>query len=80
MTLDPEIVEVLKEHRTRCRQRAESLGLSLKRDAYVFSPAPDGSEPMKPDTRYAAVRKARRSVGVSTPDSTACVITRRRNS
>ena len=50
VTLDPEIVEVLKEHRTRCRQRAASLGLSLKRDAYVFSPAPDGSEPMKPDT------------------------------
>ena len=50
VTLDSEIVQVLAEHRVRCEARAASLGLSLARDAYVFSPAPDGSEPTKPDS------------------------------
>jgi integrase len=50
VTLDAEMVEVLREHRTRCYERAAALGTELTRIAFVFSPAPDGSDPTKPDT------------------------------
>jgi integrase len=42
VALDPETVEVLSEHRDRCRARAQELGIQLAADAFVFSGAPDG--------------------------------------
>jgi integrase len=48
IALDVETVEVLGEHRDRCRARAEALGLDLAADAFVFSAAPDGSRYLTP--------------------------------
>lgn len=50
IALDAETITVLAAHRERCEERAEALGIQLPRDAYVFSLAPDGSAPLKPDT------------------------------
>lgn len=50
VTLDPEIVEVLREYRARCDERAAELGTSVRRDGYVFSSTPDCFIPVKPDT------------------------------
>ncbi|MEN3300360.1 MAG: integrase, partial [Pseudonocardia sp.] len=48
VTLDAETVAVLTEHRDLATSRARSLGLGLAADAYVFSLAPDSSEPLVP--------------------------------
>jgi integrase len=50
VVLDPETVAVLRDHRERAQQRATKFGPELSADAYVFSPAPDGSLPLLPDT------------------------------
>ncbi len=50
VVLDPETVEVLREHRQRCEERAQALGIELDGGAYVFSPVPDGSLPLVPDS------------------------------
>ncbi|MCD2193582.1 site-specific integrase [Actinomycetospora endophytica] len=50
VTLDSEIVQVLREHRARCEERAAMLRTAVRRDGYVFSPSTDGSTPTKPDT------------------------------
>lgn len=66
VTLDSELLEVLKEHRARCEDRATAVDTTLGPRAYVFSSAPDCSTPIKPDTitqRY--VRLARR-LGIDT--------------
>ena len=55
LALDIETIAVLREHRQRCEERAASLGLELRADAYVFSESPDGSTFKIPDsvtTRY----------------------------
>jgi lysozyme family protein len=48
VTIDPETIAILTEHWDRCVARAAALGLTLSRDAFVFSGQPDGSEPLKP--------------------------------
>jgi len=48
VALDPHTVELLAEHRGRCRQRCQLLGVQLASDAYLFSPAPDYSTPFVP--------------------------------
>ncbi|WP_345422230.1 tyrosine-type recombinase/integrase [Pseudonocardia xishanensis] len=50
LALDPQAIEILKEHRARAVERAASLGLTLRPDAFLFSLAPDNSTPMKPAT------------------------------
>ena len=50
VTLDPEIVDVLREHRIRCEERAALLGTRIRRDGFVFSPAVDGSIQTRPNT------------------------------
>ncbi|WP_203927987.1 tyrosine-type recombinase/integrase [Virgisporangium ochraceum] len=50
VALDPETVEVLREHLERCEARCRELELDLPADGYVFSPAVDGSSPLVPDT------------------------------
>jgi integrase len=55
IALDPATVDVLTEHWDRCRDRALRLGVPLHREAFVFSPAPDGSShlvPMSVSQRY----------------------------
>jgi hypothetical protein len=48
VALDPYTLELLAEHRQRCVDRCSALGCSLSREAYLFSPAPDGSTPFVP--------------------------------
>ena len=50
VTLDPEIVDVLREHRSRCEECAALLGMRVRRDGFVFSPAVDGSLQTSPNT------------------------------
>ncbi|OZM71593.1 hypothetical protein CFN78_18880 [Amycolatopsis antarctica] len=60
IAIDPETVIVLTDQRSRCMERAQALGIELSDDAFVFSLAPDGNSPMKPDTvtqRYGRLAK-----------------------
>jgi integrase len=50
IALDAETVEVLRDHLRRCEERAEALGQRFRPHGYVFSPDPDGSTPLVPDT------------------------------
>jgi hypothetical protein len=50
ITLDPDTVELLREHKARCAGRAAALHLKLKDDSFVFSLAPDGSTHLVPDS------------------------------
>ncbi|HSL09033.1 MAG TPA: tyrosine-type recombinase/integrase [Pseudonocardiaceae bacterium] len=50
VALDPETVIVLTEHRDRCQARAETLELSLDKDAFVFSPELTGSRFLAPSS------------------------------
>ena len=61
LTLDPETVAGLTEHWERCSARAAAGGVTLGKDAFVFSLVPDGSVHLVPSSvsqRYA--RLARR--------------------
>jgi hypothetical protein len=41
-------VALLTSHRQRCVERAAMLGVELAAEAYMFSPAVDGSTHLKP--------------------------------
>jgi len=58
--LDPQTLAFLTAHRAECERRCAVLGVSLNADAYVFSPAPDGSTPWPPRSltlRYARLAR-----------------------
>ncbi len=60
VTLDDEMVGVLREHRARCEERARLLDTSVRRNGFVFSPAPDCTLMTNPDTltqRYGRLAK-----------------------
>jgi integrase len=46
--IDPQTVALLTAHRAVCEGRCAALGVDLDPDAYLFSPAPDGSMPWPP--------------------------------
>lgn len=48
VALDPHTIALLATHRERCEHRCQDLNCALDRDAFVFSPAPDGSVPWPP--------------------------------
>lgn len=48
IALDSHTVALLDEHRKLWEQRCSALGCSLDQDAFLFSPAPDGSAPYAP--------------------------------
>jgi integrase len=50
IALDAHTVELLAKHRDQWAQRCAALGYELDGDAFVFSPAPDGSTPYLPRT------------------------------
>ena len=50
VTLDPETVAVLTEHWARCLERAASAGMTLTRDAFVFSRLPGGRTHLVPSS------------------------------
>jgi len=50
IALDPETIALLMGHRQLCMSRAAALGIDLAPDAFMFSPAVDGSDHLKPST------------------------------
>ncbi len=66
IALDSETVALLAEHRERCLARAVALGVELADDAFVFSPAVDGSEHLKPDTVSQRYSRLARRLGIKT--------------
>ena len=60
ITLDPATVAILSEHWEHCLARATALDVTLDREAFVFSPAPDGSAHLVPSSvtqRYGRMAK-----------------------
>lgn len=66
VALDVETIAVLREQLARCEARASTLSLSLPADGYVFSPDPDGSTPLVPDTATQRFSRMAVRLGVAT--------------
>jgi integrase len=64
IALDPDTVVVLGSLRERCRERAEALGISWSAEGYVFSPDPDGTRPLVPDTASQRFARMAERLGV----------------
>lgn len=62
--IDPATAAELADWRVRSEKRAAELGVSLAPDAFVFSPAPDGSRPWSPDTVSHAFMDTRDALGL----------------
>lgn len=60
VALDPVTVEVLTEHQQRAKARAESVGVDLDGDAFVFSLEPDSSTWLVPSS---VTQRYKRMVG-----------------
>jgi integrase len=57
VSLDPHTLELLRKHRVDVTEQLFALGARLTDDAYVFSQAPDYSEPWKPKSVTQRYRK-----------------------
>lgn len=66
ITLDPETIELLREHKARAHARAEALQLELADDSFVFSLAPDGSTHLIPDSVTQRYSKLANRLGIKT--------------
>lgn len=66
IALDPETMAILREHKERCEQDAVKIETTLPSDAFVFSLAPDGSTPLKPDTITQRYGRLAKRLGIST--------------
>lgn len=65
VSLDAGMAQLLREYLQRQDARAEAIGRSVRRDAFVFSDAPDGSVPWRPDSTSRAFRKLCARAGVA---------------
>ena len=65
VALDPVTVERLKAHRQTCAERALACGISLPRDAHVFSIEPDGADGWKPHSVTQRFRRLRVRAGLA---------------
>lgn len=66
VTLDPETVLVLTEHWDRCQARATAAGVSLARDAFVFSRLPGGRTHLVPSSVTQRYGRLVRRLGIET--------------
>lgn len=66
VALDAETVEVLRDHLARCEARVPARVSALPADAYVFSPDPDGTSPLVPDTATQRFARMADRLGVDT--------------
>lgn len=66
ISLDPDTVEILRDHRARCEHVAAEVGVKLLPDSFVFSLAVDGSSLLKPDTITRRYRRLVDRLGIST--------------
>jgi integrase len=65
VTLDPDTLAALGEHRERAEQFAHAVGASITRASFVFSHELDGSTPWRPDSTSRAFRMLCGEAGVS---------------
>jgi DNA-binding transcriptional regulator YhcF (GntR family) len=66
ITLDPDTVELLREHKARALARTAALQLELADDSFVFSLAPDGSTHLIPDSITQRYSKLAARLGIKT--------------
>lgn len=66
VAVDADTVEVLVAHRARCVAQAESLGLALEGEAFVFSLALDNSTHLVPSSVSQRFRKLAARLGLNT--------------
>ena len=65
VSLDPDTTAALVAHRSWSEANAESAGTAISDDSFVFSHAPDGSTPWRPDSTSRAFRVLCMQAGVS---------------
>jgi integrase len=66
VVLDPETASVLRDHRDRVRLRLAEQNEDLDGGAFVFSPVPDGSKPLLPDTASHRYQRMAERLGIET--------------
>lgn len=49
LALDSATLDLLRQHRQRCREDALAIGIRLEDDAFLFSETPDRATPWRPD-------------------------------
>ncbi len=64
--LDPATAELLRRHRAYVEERAAACGAALGAEAFILSPAPDGSTPLRPNLATDVFRRIRHEVGLDT--------------
>jgi integrase len=64
IAIGPKMASVLRAHKKRCAQRAESCAVRLQPDAYVFSPDVAGLRPYNPHTITRTFVAACKAAGV----------------
>jgi hypothetical protein len=57
ISIDAGTVDLLNAYHEQCRRQCEALGVTLARDAFVFSGNPDFSTPLLPDTATQRYRR-----------------------
>jgi integrase len=65
VTLDGPTRDALEEHRSMADAESVAVGVRLGKESFVFSDAPDGSVPWRPDSTSRAFRELCRRTGVS---------------
>jgi integrase len=64
VSLDPATAELLRRHRAYVEERAALCGATLVSDAFILSPTPDGSTPLRPNLATDVFRRIRHDVGL----------------
>ncbi len=64
IALDHVTIEALRGHRGVMRERAAACGVDLGDDAFVFSHAPDGSRPWRPENATSTFTRVRGQAGL----------------
>lgn len=66
VALDDTTVAVLSDYRKHREQLAAEAGVNLSPDAYIFSPSPDGSDPLKPASLGQRYNRLATRLGIKT--------------
>jgi integrase len=66
VSLDPATAALLRRHRSYVEERARDCGAAIVPDAFILSPAPDGSTPLRPNLATDVFRRIRHDVGLDT--------------
>jgi integrase len=65
VSLDADTLDVLRAHRAAWEARAAAIGATIGPASWLFSFAPDASEPMRPSSVTQAVRRLRDRLGLA---------------